>query len=499
MTERSLPGLITWDDLSELSTRETITQIKAAAIRQFEALDERIRVHSTDYFNHSFAPDLVLRWDRDSESERYVYMRSSAQAEVLGDDVARLGDLRPIMLDLVPLLSQGREKAEDSLLGLAYEKNTLITDPRALATIGEAKRDRPVTSLFSAALARGGRGLLDDADARQATDVIANGFDAARRMETDPVHSAAAIAVDHLSAPFANRFNRLLQAVWIASGGSAALFPNNQLELSAGVDDDALEYVLELEPIRDPDFWRGIGRTLSVTRIGKLTPQHPNENLQLLIKTNLDHLTIRWCRLQERQELLDEQDHANFLWVTERDALALRGRGWIAFVAEKSSDLSEIEGTSTQGISIGNLLERADDTVLTSVQMSGYDYALDLRSSAPSGLIPGGLLYSLAETFGKDARVLRARAISRGRQVACDFSKSSASTGTSRMASLTDLLGVSLPLLRDMDEDTRARLQDLLQPMDDPQKRLLISRDFKIEPPEIREIEGPAKPTEDPE
>jgi hypothetical protein len=73
-----------------------------------------------------------------------------------------------------------------------------------------------------------------------------------------------------------------LQAVWIGSGGRADLFPDNQIELSAGVDDDALEFLLDLEPIRDYDFWRRIGRTASVAQIGKLSPQHPNENLHFL-------------------------------------------------------------------------------------------------------------------------------------------------------------------------------------------------------------------------
>lgn len=469
MNNTSLPGLISSGDLSSLSARDTIIQIKAAAIRQFQALDARMLIHSTEYFNHTFAPDLVLRWPSGSGAERYVYMRSSVHDEVLADDVARLGDLRPILLELVPVHDQKLGKSnEQGLNRLALEKNTLVTDPAALASIGEAKRDRPVTSLFSTALAQGGRGLLADEDARVATEAIADGFDGARRIASESVFRAAETADDHLSTPFANRFNRLLQAVWIASGGRADLFPHSQSTLTTGIDDDALEYLLDLEPIRDLDFWRGIGRSATVVRIGKLAMQHPNENLQFLVKANLDHLAVRSCRVQDRYPQLDEQDRPDFWWLTERGALALRSREWMAFVAEKAEDLSNIDSTSYKGISIPDLLERVRETVLTSLQMSDGAYEVDLSSSEQGNVTHSDHLQAVAESFGKTARVLRARALAGGRQISCDFSRSSASTTTSSTVTITELLGVSLPLLRPLSDDDRTKLEDLLRPPEDP-------------------------------
>src|ERR1035441_3303618 len=102
MTDMSLSGLISSDVLSDLNPHDTITRIKAAAIRQFEALDKRMKIHNTEYFNHSFAPDLVLKWSQNGQTERYVYMRSSAREGALTDDVLRLGDQQPIVLGLVP-------------------------------------------------------------------------------------------------------------------------------------------------------------------------------------------------------------------------------------------------------------------------------------------------------------------------------------------------------------------------------------------------------------
>jgi hypothetical protein len=232
----------------------------------------------------------------------------------------------------------------------------LVTDAAALASVVQAKQDKPITGLFSTVLAQAGRGLVDSDDAEATTTAIASGFDAARGMDADSVLRAVTAVDDHLAIPFANRFNRILEAVWIGSGGRADLFPRGQLDLAAGVDDEALEFLLDLDVIDDYEFWRRIGRTTTVSQISKLSPHQPNNNMQRLIKANLDHLTARTCRIQDRQERMDEQEQPDLLWLTENHALALRSRSWIAFVAERGEELSGIEGTTTKGVSISDLI-----------------------------------------------------------------------------------------------------------------------------------------------
>ena len=53
------------------------------------------------------------------------------------------------------------------------------------------------------------------------------------------------------------------------------------------------------------------------------------------------------------------------------------------------------------------------------------------------------------------------------RQIACDFSKSSASATTSSVLTIAELLGVSLPLLRRMDDVERRDLNDTLRLIED--------------------------------
>jgi len=470
MAESELARLLSSQSLYYLNPRDTITQIKAAAIRQFEALDSRVQIHSTDYFNHSFTPDLVLSWRTGREAERYVYMRSASDQEALTEDVLKLGEQKPIVLGLTPLYREAGEHdtAGIALDRLARDRDTLVTDAAALGSVTEAKRDQPITSLFSTALAQAGRGLVDSDDAETTTLAIANGFTAAREMGADSVQRAVTAVDSHLSVPFASRFNRIMQAVWIGSGGRADLFPQGQIDLAAGVDVEALEFLLDLDEVDDDEFWRRIGRTTTVSQIGRLSPRQPNANMQHLIKANLDHLMARVCRLQDRQEELYEQEQPEFWWRTENNALALRGRSWIAFVAEKAEDLGGIDGTPTSGVSITDLVNRAGSTVLTSLQMSDGTYELDLSSPSQADVAHSDHLNAVARSFGPAAKVLRARAMTGNRQVACDFTKSSASTTTSSVVLVTELLSISLPLLRPMEALAQAALLEVLSPLEDP-------------------------------
>ena len=62
-------------------------------------------MHTTDYFNNSFAPDLVLTWPREG-TERFVYLRTSANIGFcLIQDVALIDDSTLIVMPLSDITS----------------------------------------------------------------------------------------------------------------------------------------------------------------------------------------------------------------------------------------------------------------------------------------------------------------------------------------------------------------------------------------------------------
>ncbi len=462
MSIMSLDELIRSDVLDEVTSRDTITRIKAAAIHEFELLDSRVNIHNTQYFNHSFAPDIVLSWPGSQIRERYVYLRSTQQPDLLSEDVDRLGDQEPIVLGLGQIPRE-TISARSRLHENAQDRNTLVTDAPALTSIEEAKRSEPVASLLSSVIVRGGRGLVGDDEARQVAAAVTAGFQGAEVMGADAVLRATEALTSTLSDPFASNFGRVLQAVWIGSGGRSDLYPATRLTLANATDDDTLEFLLDLDPINDWKFWRRVGSAVSVEQLGRLRVQVPNANLQMLISANLDRLQARTFRLRDSfQPTFDDIDRPTYYWTISRSALTFQGPNWEAYIAELAENLGSIRGSLTDGVAVPELRRRATDIALISLQLSDGRMAFNLNSLQQADVINSEQLHGLESTLGSTAKVHAARAVSGGRQITCDFRHSVASTPGSNIIGAADLLRTGLRLMRSLSDDELELLEEAL-------------------------------------
>ncbi len=165
---------------SETSPRDTITRVKAAVIRQLQRLDGRARIRSTDYFNHSFAPDLVLSWSTGPQRERFVYVRLTDEASQLLDDVNDVAAQRPIIFDVAASAGLPTQQAAGDLRERATASETLITTAGAIDSLVSQKSEEPVVGLLSSAVAQGGKGLLVRTDADRLGASVRSGFAGAR-------------------------------------------------------------------------------------------------------------------------------------------------------------------------------------------------------------------------------------------------------------------------------------------------------------------------------
>ena len=129
-----------------------ITSIKNGVARSLEHADANVKVHTTDYFNNSFAPDLVLTWPREG-TERFVYLRTSANIGFLIQDVALIDDSTSIVMPLSDITSAPAAEASRQELQVASRtKRSLITQPRSFESLGDLRRQQPVASLASRSL-----------------------------------------------------------------------------------------------------------------------------------------------------------------------------------------------------------------------------------------------------------------------------------------------------------------------------------------------------------
>jgi hypothetical protein len=231
-----------------------------------------MHVHRTDFFNHSSAPDLVLSWPRESDEDRYVFLRFTDDLEYFADGMRRLPKEDPIVFGLTAITAE--EKERNVVRSVARSSRSLVTDPMGIETFIDREERAPVLSLLSNAVARGGVGLLDATESQRAAAVVADGFSGARNLFTGPTKEATDLLGDILSTRYAGRMNRFLQAVWVGSGGAVESFPGPASvadELSA----EALEFLLNFPEVDDLDFWYGIGTHLSVDQLSKLTVREP--------------------------------------------------------------------------------------------------------------------------------------------------------------------------------------------------------------------------------
>src|SRR5262245_12067356 len=79
-------------------TTESATAVKRAVARSLSAVDPGVTIETTDYFNHSFAPDLVLRWERPGQhEERFVFLRFNDEPEWITEELPRLEHRHPVV------------------------------------------------------------------------------------------------------------------------------------------------------------------------------------------------------------------------------------------------------------------------------------------------------------------------------------------------------------------------------------------------------------------
>jgi hypothetical protein len=183
-----------------------IHAVKQIIINHVREVDERVSIRTTDFFSHSFAPDLVLEWEQ-GKVVRPLQLRSSA----------------PIFFSL-EATAYRRARTERGQ-AMAREANTLVTDAAGISEIVERKRRSRVVEIAAPAILQGGRGILDEDRAVTVSSGLARGFLAASNLAADETHQAVGLIDSSFSRQHSSRLVEFLRAVWLGAGGQASAFP----------------------------------------------------------------------------------------------------------------------------------------------------------------------------------------------------------------------------------------------------------------------------------
>ena len=463
--------------LASASREETIHDVKRAVIDEFERVDRRVSVTSTEYFRHSYVPDLVLRWKDDVDrSERWVFLRSKVRPDYLLADVALVARDQPIIFGLLPTGTTRTADTRniDSQVATAAEQlrerssatGTLITDAVALDSLSvrpaESQPSSLIPDLVSRQIIRGGRGVYDEQTSKETTATINAGFAAAFTTSPEATFKAAASIREHIGEKSGERLLRLLLAIWIGSGGRSDQFPEAPV-VGGPLSDDAIELLIAGRDIDDPDFWKRLG-AVSLPQIGRLNVGDRPSNLGRLIAVNADRIEGRWCRVLADQPRTGSDGALQ--WGIERGLLALHGASFTAYLAEEKRELETVDPVRETGISVDELSARAvrADADISDVTASGAGLIIGVASETHANVLDNP---HTSDSVGAAAgNITKANATLKNRHtVVCDFPTTTASSRTRATLTLRELVRHGLPLVWPLHEDEMATLADMFAPV----------------------------------
>lgn len=459
--------------LSLESREATIHDVKRAVIDEIEKVDGRVKIRSTDYFRHTYAPDLILGWQDDIDRrERWVFLRSKVSPAALEDDLGTLGREQPIIFGLGASSAQGRD---ESVRERSAATGTLITDPIGFNELVPPATDAQIPQLVSRMILRGGRGVYDERSTTETTQTIARGFEAAFDTVAEDTFAGARSIRSNLGEHSGDRLLRLLHAIWVGSGGRSDLFPDAPA-LGGPLSDDALELLLDGPDNDDVEFWRRIG-SVTLQQLSRLRIGDRPANLGRLLLAHADSIEGRWCRVRPDEPRTGGEN--NLQWGIEAGAVALHGPTFSAYLASDKSGIDGVEAISSGGISIDTLTQRAEaaNAEISDVTATGGGLIVEVASESHGNVLDNP---HASGTVGAAAgNVTRATAtLPNGRVVVCDLASSTASSRTKGTLTLRELIRHGLPLVWSLAEDEMESLDAMLTPvvsgvLDDSQLSLL--------------------------
>ncbi|MEC4014923.1 hypothetical protein [Streptomyces sp. H27-D2] len=442
--------------------RDAVDRIKDVVARELEETDSRAIIKKTEFFNHSFAPDLVLSWP--GENKRFVFLKSDTRPDVLREDVDAVRKHNPIVFALDRMEGYSATRGRSLEAPQPKGDDTLVADSRGMEVLIKSRHEDPVVALASSAVLQGGRGLLTEVEAQAMASSISAGFSGAQNLDAESTGDAVARIMGHFDTRRTSRLLRFLSAVWVGSGGSPTNFPGEQ-DVAGDLDSAALEFLLNLPPIEDSEFWRRIGRSLALDSIARLNLKRNSENLQFLVESNLDALYARACRIVRRDPELGDEDASSFRWILDRGMLCLKGPRSAAYFASRVDDL-KLEVDSGDGITLQELLRRAESH---GVPISELELATPTRTVSYATVNRDDVshdeeLLELSRTFSSTALVQSAVATLMGsRPLVCDFLTRTGKGRTTSKFPLGVLAPVALSLLTDLSAREQEKLQDAVR------------------------------------
>ncbi|MFF4950265.1 hypothetical protein [Streptomyces chattanoogensis] len=444
----------------DFDPQRPFTRVKELVSQHLRRMNPRVEVVTTGFFNHSYAPDIVLRWPHATRTpDRYVYLRTTGHPDELREDMARLDPKnRPLLLSLGEFGESGPGAV---LQAEASERQSLILDTPAFGALLPAQESPHVPRLVSGAVVEGGQGALDERHAVDFVEKVSVGVGAARAGEQVPTREAVEAVASNMSRHVADRLTTFLAALWQGGGATLASFPATISGLGR-LDEATLAYLLSSDEVSDSAFWDRVLPLVNLPLLLRTSVLDP-QNLQHLMRSAVGSWQSHVCMLVPGGD--ERTATGPWRWSVEAGRLWLQLPRFRVCISQTRKELDLPD--EYPGPALDDLRGRADrfGVPLTSIRMLvtdrtiGYDGPGDDVAHDPR-------LDGISQALGQAEEVIEADAKTpSGTILRCIFSSQVATArGARSQVPLGELIRTTVQLMQDFSDSDADQLARLLGP-----------------------------------
>lgn len=261
------------------TSEETVRQV---VINQIRELDPQAIPRATGYFNHSWIPDLIIRWR--NEADRSVFLRFDVLHPGFAEDLRYADDSKaPVFLDIAqPELERQRDehRAQQALVDPQQDLaaiGAMVTEHQALGRLGISVNENRDVQQATKQIIRGGQGYVGVETAANVADYYQRAAavlapDRVQATDPDDLRLLLNVVEEPLSRIARLDLEAELRSRWVQGGREPESFPSlEDWQLSDRSPDEIATLVMALLASDDEvplERWRDIAQTISLDALG---------------------------------------------------------------------------------------------------------------------------------------------------------------------------------------------------------------------------------------
>lgn len=217
------------DALDDPHPKTSQTRVHDLVAGRLKGLAPGSSVRHTDYFNHSWIPDLVV--STPETAERQVFLRFGVDDPSFEIDIEHLSDRAPVFLDVDLEVEDESPDGEWDLKSRLAETDAqpvMVADVAAIDRLDEARRNRADFVEATKRVVTGGRGLVDADGADELADGWMSAASAISSAEVGQLRGALDTLERYLSGVAALRLETVARTRWLSAGHAADAFPGQE-------------------------------------------------------------------------------------------------------------------------------------------------------------------------------------------------------------------------------------------------------------------------------